>query len=97
MNVAPINNEPVTAVGSTTEKETKVSVVGAYVSFGDCVKILLQKIKEVVDETEGVTMEQALNRAYFITCADGAQHNRLPKEKRSVITYLLTIVSRVLV
>ena len=97
MNVAPINNEPVTAVGSTTEKETKVSVVGAYVSFGDCVKILLQKIKEVVDKTEGVTMEQALDRAYFITCADGAQHNRLPKEKRSVITYSLTIVSRVLV
>ena len=42
-------------------------------------------------------MEQALGRAYVLTCADDAQHNRLPKEKQNVITYSITLVSKVLV
>ena len=90
-----INNEPVTPVD--VDQEKVVSVVGAYVKFGDCVKVLMIKVEEVVSKTEGVTMEQALDKAYFLTCANGAQHNCLPKEKQNVIRYSMTLVSRVLV
>ena len=95
VNTGSLNNEPVTAVDS--DKEEVVSVVGAYISFGDCVKVLLKKIEEVVSKTKGVTMEQALDRAYVLTCADSAQHKFLPKETQNVITYSITLVSRVLV
>ena len=95
MPAGPINNEPVTPVDADQEKV--VSVVGVYVKFGDCVKVLMKKVEEVVSKKEGVTMEQALDRAYFLTCAKGAQHNCLLKEKQNAITYSIILVSRVLV
>ena len=41
-------------------------------------------------------MEKAIKKGYFVTCADGAQHNRLPKHDRNIITYSITFVSRTL-
>ena len=65
MDAGSLNNEHVTTVDS--DKEKVVSVVGMYVSFGDCVKGLLKKIEEVISKTKGVTMEQTMERSNCLT------------------------------
>ena len=80
---------------STTEMKV-VKAVGAYVDMEDCINLLFEKTKSVVKKIDGMKMEKAIEKGYFVTCADGAQHNRLPKHDRNIITYSITFVSHTL-
>lgn len=93
---AHVDETMVTSTDSD-DMNKKVTVLGAYVTLEDCVNLLLKKIQGVVAITDGMTMEKAMDGAFFLTCADGAQHNKLPKEDRNVITYSITLVSRALI
>ena len=80
----------------TTTELKIVKADGAYVEMVDCINLLFEKIKSVIEKVDGMTMENAIEKGYFVTCADGAQHNRLPKDDRNIITYSITFVSRTL-
>ena len=85
--------------GDDTEDnvEAEMKCSGAYVEFSTCVDVLLDKIRIVLKEIPGATMEEALLDACIITCLDGAVHDSLPKKDRNIITYSITIVSRYLI
>ena len=62
----------------------------------DCVRQLLNKIRAAVKQVPGGTLEKALDQAFFLVCADGAQHDRLNQSDNNIITCSITIVSRYL-
>ena len=75
-----------------TDAET-VTCNGAYVSMRDCIDLIINKIKSVVDTVDGLTMEEAMDSAFLLGCADGAQHNGLGEEDDGIITYSFTLSS----
>ena len=84
--------------GSNREKvDDEVTHLGAYCSLKDCMELLLNKIRAIVKKIPEGTMEKALDKAFFLMCADGAEHNRLPKTDKNIITYSITLVSRYLI
>ena len=95
-NDEPIINSEVDTSSITSEQEI-VRCDGAYVSLTDCASILLRKITDVVDQVPGGTLVKALDRAFFLACADGAQHERLSEGNNNIITYSITLVSRYLI
>ena len=86
----------VAAVGNVSDPDP-VSFDGAYVPLHLCVRAILNKIARVISTVEGATMEKVLDGAFFLACADGAVHNRLPKGDYNIITYSLSLSSRYLI
>ena len=66
-----------------------------YCAYIDCEKFVghvLDQIKAVVDQIENATMENALHKGSFMMCVDGARHERIPGETKTVVSFSMTFV-----
>ena len=70
---------------------------GAIVPIQDCVDLILNRIKQIVSDVPGGTMEKALDGCFLVLCADGAVHSRLKQGDQNIITYSVTLSSRYLI
>lgn len=78
------------------EDDTEVICHGAYTDISDCIKLLLQRVKKIVDQVSDLTMDEALKDCFVIYCLDGAVHDNTSRKNSGVITYSLTLGSHAL-
>ena len=65
----------------------------AYINVEKCVGHIFERIRAVVAQVENATMEDALDKGFFIMCADGARHESIPGETKTVVSFSITFVS----
>ena len=65
----------------------------AYIDIEKCVGHILDRIKAVVDQFDNATMEEALCKGFFMMCADGARHESIPGEIKTVVSFSITFIS----
>ena len=61
--------------------ETIVKCDGASVDLKDCVDMMLKKIEVVVRQVTCLTIQQALDKIFFLCCADSTKHDALGEKK----------------
>ena len=66
---------------------------GAYIPIEHYVEMMLSQLRTVVEQEETVTMERTLDKC----CPDGAEYKAPGETDNSIILYLLTFVSYVLI
>ena len=62
-----------------------------------CYDTMIDRIKKLLTQVPGSTLEMALEGAVLLMCPDGAIHTALGKSKNSIITYLMILVSRYII
>ena len=64
-----------------------------YINVEKCAGHILEHIRTVIAQVENATMEDALDKGFFVMCADVARHESIPGETKTVVSFAITFVS----